>query len=80
MWLACYTQEEIAAAEDVAVQTISNRIEGFSKFAHLSKNGKTHAEYLDDFATPVYNIWTNATKTNAVSHFGNSEQIWTDKR
>jgi predicted transcriptional regulator len=49
MWLACHTQEEIAEAEDVAVQTVSNKIGDFSNFGQMSKNGKTTAEYLTDF-------------------------------
>ena len=45
MYLACYSQEEIAAAVDVAVQTVANKISDFSNFGNLAKNGKTHANH-----------------------------------
>jgi hypothetical protein len=79
MWLACYTQEEIAEAEDVAVQTVSNRIGDFSNFGQMSKIGKpAAANHLTDFDPPIYNIWKQQTKTEGSKHFGNSEVRWVD--
>jgi hypothetical protein len=31
-----------------------------------------------DFKPPLYNVWKQQTKTNAVSHFGNSEARWVE--
>ena len=30
------------------------------------------------FEPPIYNVWKQQTKTNAVSHFGNSEARWVE--
>lgn len=71
MWLACATQEEIAEAVGCTVQTASNWSEDFSK--------SSSAELLEkspNFTPPIYNVWKKQTKTNAVSHFGNSEVEW----
>lgn len=75
MWMACYTQEEIAAAVGIDQSTAARRV------ADLMQNGRASelhsARDFDrdpDFALPLYNIWTFAKKTNDVAHFGNSEQ------
>jgi predicted transcriptional regulator len=60
MYLACHSQEEIAAAVDVAIQTVANKINDFSNFSNVAKNGKTlviHEE--QEFQIPVYNVYTN---------------------
>ena len=54
MWLACYTQEEIAETEDISREAISDKIAKFGNFGNLAKNCKTHAEYFDDFEPPIY--------------------------
>jgi hypothetical protein len=59
MWLACYTQEEIAEAEDTSQRIISRtceKFEGFSQNGNLAVLAKTKANYMDDFETPVYSI------------------------
>ncbi len=68
MWLACATQQEIAEAVDVHVDTASEWSKGFSEntAAEFSENWR-------DFDPPIYNVWKQQTKTNAVGHFGNSE-------
>ena len=58
MWLSCHTQEEIAEAEDMAQQTVADRVSKFTDLGQVSKSGKTHAEYADDTAPPIYNVWT----------------------
>jgi hypothetical protein len=73
MWLACCTQEEIAEAENIDQSTVQEKTKSFMDFGKIAKIHKTQAEYLDDFETPAYNIWTANVKTNAVSHFGNPD-------
>ena len=67
-WLACHTQEEIAEAVDVAVQTASNWCEDFSKSSEIEE-----LEKWTDFDLPIYNIWKQQNKSNKADHFGNSE-------
>jgi hypothetical protein len=77
-WLACYTLEEIAEKENVAKSVVH---EVCSKFADLQKTDKSAcaaAEHATDFDVPLYNVWRQGTLTNAVTHFGNSEQRWLD--
>lgn len=76
MWLACYTQEEIAEAVGVTDQTVANVIS--LKTANLPELEKAAANHLVDFEPPIYNIWRQKEKTNAVNHFGNSEVRWLD--
>ena len=73
MWLACYSQEEIAEVVGVSHTTVSRAIESFVQNGQLSKMHKTF-DTDPDFTPPLYNVWTFAKKSNAVSHFGNSEQ------
>jgi len=79
MWLACYTDQEIAAVVGISRPTITRKIESLVHFGNISKMNQTLASFAEpEFKTPLYNIWTFAKKTNAVSHFGNSEQTILD--
>ena len=71
MWLACATLEEIAQAVSVHVDTASEWTKGFSE---NPEDGLS--EFPSGFTPPIYNVWKKQTKTNAVSHFGNSEVEW----
>lgn len=90
MWLACYTQEEIAQAEGLPRQTVTDYLSGLAENGNVSESGKTEendgdhpfklsksekadAEHATDFDVPIYNIWSFQKKSNAVSHFGNTE-------
>jgi DNA-binding CsgD family transcriptional regulator len=79
MWMACYSQEEIAAEVGVTQKTIGNHIATFSNNGTVSTFTKSRRFAVDDsFAPPLYNIWTFAKISNRVSHFGNSEQSIVD--
>ena len=61
LWLACWTQDEIAAEVGCTVQPVKDVIADFS--AGLPKNLKPAAEHATDFAVPIYNIWKQQTKS-----------------
>lgn len=73
MWLACYSQDEIASAVDVSQKTVDNSLVNFENMPKLLKN---LALFQDtDFTPPIYNVWTfEKEKSNKSNHFGNSEQ------
>lgn len=71
LWLACQTQEEIADAVDMTRQAIAVWEDEFAK--------KLEADIFansPDFDPPIYNVWRQQNKSNAVNHFGNSEPRW----
>jgi hypothetical protein len=68
MWLACHTQEEIAAAVEVPQQTIADWMKDFTE-----KSASDISVFPADFEVPIYNVWKQQTKTAGVNHFGNSE-------
>jgi hypothetical protein len=76
MWMASYTQEEIAEAVGEKKQRVSEVI--CPDLANLPKADKSAAEHATDFEPPIYNIWKQQTKTAGSSHFGNSEVRWVD--
>ncbi len=76
LWLACYTQEEIAEAVGSSVQPIKDVTSDLS--ANLPENLKPAASHLTDFDPPLYNIWKQQEKTTGSSHYGNSEVRWVD--
>ena len=68
MWLACYTQDEIAAAVDRSQQSITEEIATFTDFGSVSKTGKSRAFHSEpDFKPPLYNVWTFAQKTETLA-------------
>ena len=73
MWLACATQEEIAEALETPRQTVTDWMKGFAETSATEESAK-----WQNFEPPIYNIWRQQTKSNEVSHFGNSEQRWVD--
>lgn len=73
LWLSCFTVDEIADLTGVSVQPVKDAVSDFSE--DLPKNLKVLSNFQDeDFAPPLYNVWTFAKKTNRVGHFGNTEQ------
>lgn len=72
LWLACATQEEIAAELGMPQQTVAGLLPKMEDFPNPVK---VNAQFADaDFTPPIYNVWPfKKEKSNAVSHFGNSE-------
>lgn len=75
LWLACYTQGEIAEMVGVTKETVS---EVCQKMANLPESDKLTASHLTDFDPPLYNIWKQQEKSNGTKHFGNTESRWLD--
>ncbi len=75
LWLACWTQEEIAAAVGCDQDTVSEIVR---KSAELPESVKPAACHLTDFEIPLYNVWKQQEKTPGSGHFGNSEVRWVD--
>lgn len=73
MWLACATQEEIAAAVEMTQQTVANWEDNFTKTSATEDFVNSR-----DFDPPIYNVWKLQNKTNQVDHFGNSEPKWVE--
>jgi hypothetical protein len=60
MWLACHTQEEIAAAVDLPIGTIKDQMskKEWLDLEKFPKPTKLLATFEDaDFRQPIYNVW-----------------------
>jgi len=53
LWLACYTQEEIAEKEGIDRTLISDLIKDFVDFGKLAENHKVAALHQVDFEIPT---------------------------
>lgn len=76
MWLACYTEQEIADAVGMPVGTIKG-----TQWLDLAiwQKRTIFSTYADpDWSPPLYDVWKVQTKTNTTSHFGNSEASFID--
>lgn len=60
MWLACWTQEEIAKKENVSQPTVAALLSEFPDLEKLIKAEKAAAEHATDFEVPLYNVWKQA--------------------
>lgn len=78
LWLACWTQEEIAAAIEWPRDTVQNWLADFVDFAKVSESNKAAANHATDFDVPLYNVWKQQNRTAGVEHFGNSDTRWLD--
>ena len=75
MWMACYTQEEIAEVVGLEQRSVGQILE---KIADLPESLKSTANHLTDFEPPIYNIWKQQEKSEGSNHYGNSEVKWVD--
>jgi len=73
MWLACATQEEVAEAVHVPRKTIDDWTADFGEMSESDIS-----PFPPGFEPPIYNVWKQQTKSNTVSHFGNSETRWVE--
>ena len=78
LWMACYTQEEIAEREGVKQQAIDQILQKMAGLPNLVKSDQAKAEFADDFDIPIYNIWKFKKKSNKSGHYGNTEQVILD--
>lgn len=79
MFLACYTQDDIAAAVDLTRSEVAGKIQVLSESADLPKPTIHAQNYeLEDDSLPTFTVWSFGSKTNKVGHFGNSEQTIVD--
>jgi hypothetical protein len=73
-YLRCYTEDEIAQAEQSSQPVVAREISDF--YSEIT-TGKKRIEVTfseSGWSDPVYNVWAFAKKTNEVDHFGNTEQ------
>lgn len=77
LWLACWTQEQIASELSVSQGEIAKIIPN-GDIAVLNKTDRASADHSTEFAPPLYNVWKQQEKTNGSGHFGNSEVRWLD--
>jgi len=79
LWLACSTLEEIAEELDTPKPTIINYIKEWSEYDkwHKLTIFPNHSDD-PDWKPPIYGIWRRQTKSNKVSHPGNSEASFVD--
>jgi len=59
MWMACYTQEEIASTIGCTRDEVRGVSESFGEIGKLAENPKAQASHATDFETPLLQqIWT----------------------
>jgi hypothetical protein len=63
MWMACFTQEEIAVAANCKRDVVQAQSEKFVETVLQNQNRKADADHATDFAPPIYNIWKWQEKT-----------------
>jgi hypothetical protein len=78
LWLACYTQEEIAAEVGCSRDVAQAESEKFVETVLQNQIHKPVAAHSIDFEIPLYNVWKQQEKTPGSGHFGNSEARWVD--
>jgi ParB-like chromosome segregation protein Spo0J len=78
LWMACYTQEEIAQREDLTQQSVDLILQETATLPKLVKSNQAAAEHATDFKPPIYNIWKQQERSEQIDHFGNTEIKWLD--
>mgnify|MGYP001571675698 CR=1 FL=1 len=76
LWLACYTNEEIGQAVGETSDAVRMRLKVTEE--SLQREVSSVTPHSHDFEVPLYNVWKQQCKSNAVGHFGNSEARWLD--
>lgn len=73
MWLACYTEGEIAEAAGIGRSTVAEMVQKPSEIADLQKATVFSTYSEPNWKPPLYDVWAFAKSTNKVRHGGNSE-------
>jgi hypothetical protein len=71
MWLACYTQEEIAQAVGLSESEIKKTTLSFQN-AKLPNGTILEANHSDLTPLPIYNVWKQKEYRSDKKHFGNT--------
>ena len=71
MWLACYSQTDIAEEVGVHEDTVSEFLQKIRKTEELPKSEKSAISHDTEFNHQIYSVWNFPKATNAVKHFGN---------
>lgn len=75
LWMLGYTENEIAERTGVPRQTLNDWIRTLPKSETFPISAKSRDFAQDaDWKPPLYTLWNYGRLTNAVEHFGNSEQ------
>lgn len=78
MWLACYTEEEIAAEVKVDQSTVNRQVQELCKSAIWQKRIIFSLYQDPNWKPPLYDVWKMQNKSDRVSHPGNTEVQWVD--
>ena len=65
LWMACYSNEEIASVCGCDEKTVRTVIGESAELPKLRKDEQASAEHATDFEVPIYNIWKQQTKSTA---------------
>ncbi len=76
LWLAGWTQREIAAAVGIIRKDVERSLGQNGNLSKLSKTQQSAANHATNFNPPIYNIWKQQSKSEGSEHFGNSEVRW----
>ncbi len=93
LWMACYTQEEIAQRLECDRNEVKRLITDFGqngKLSVLTKVNQHAADYSIDifkpkgsdkleFTPPQYNVWKLHEKSEGSKHYGNTEPVIVDR-
>ena len=61
LWLACWTQQEIA--DEVGISATDKALRVSGKEYLKTKNQQAAADHATDFDPPIYNVWKQQTKS-----------------
>ena len=78
MWLACYTDEEIAEAISAGKSSVVEYLQKRSENAELQKATIFSTFSEPDYKPPLYDVWKAARASNTTKHFGMSEASFVD--
>jgi hypothetical protein len=69
LWLACYTQQEIADAVGIPQQTVASSFTEFGDIAKLGKTQQADANHATDFDLPIYifDLWLACHSTDEIA-------------